>query len=719
MRRIAVLTLGLFGAVTSFAQTSAAPIRGFTPEGSAAQRALEEKIKAVPQPEQIREYIRVMSEEPHHTGSQASRDVADYVLGKFREWGLDAKLELFDGLMPTPRERHLELLEPERYAATLKEPAIAEDKDSSDEGQLPTYNAYSPDGDVTAQLVYVNYGMPDDYKKLAELGIDVKGKIVIARYLGGWRGIKPKVAAEHGAVGCIIYSDPKDDGYWGDDVYPKGQNRPEYGVQRGSTMDMPIHPGDPLTPGWGAEPGGRKLKISEAKTLPKIPVLPISYADALPLLRHLGGPVAPAEWRGALPLTYHIGPGPAKAHLKLAFDWNVTTGYNVIARIPGSEYPDEWVLYGNHHDAWVNGATDPVSGNAALMESARALAEMVKQGWRPKRTIIFASWDAEEWGLIGSTEWAEKYAEELREKSVVYFNTDSNRQGVMSIGGSHTLERFMNDVARDLADPRTGKSVWQVMKDDRLKEEKDSEKRKAIDSRKDLRIGALGSGSDYTVFIDHLTIPSVNLSFRGEGGGVYHSIYDSFDWYRRFGDPDFVYGRALAQFNAVALARMADAVVLPFEFTNLADTISLYLDEMEKLQKEKQPAAGNTASIEPLRKSLQALKSAAENYEQTYQKVLEQGKSPKDPRRVNTALRKVEQAMRLRDGLPQREWYRHALYAPGFYTGYGVKTIPGVREAIEQEEWETAREQVRVVERVLDAVTAQIQSAETELRGLL
>jgi N-acetylated-alpha-linked acidic dipeptidase len=256
------------------------------------------------------------------------------------------------------------------------------------------------------------------------------------------------------------------------------------------------------------------------------------------------------------------------------------------------------------------------------------------------------------------------------------------------------------------------------MKDDRLKEEKDSDKKKAIDSRRDLRIGALGSGSDYTVFIDHLTIPSVNLSFRGEGGGVYHSIYDSFDWYRRFGDPDFVYGRALAQFNAVALARMADAVVLPFEFTNLADTISLYLDEIEKLQKEKQPVAGDTASIEPLRKSLQALKSAAENYEQTHQKVFEQGNT-KDPRRINTVLRKVEQSMRLRDGLPQREWFRHALYAPGFYTGYGVKTIPGVREAIEQEVWETAREQVRVVERVLDAMTAQIQSAERELRALL
>ena len=694
-------------------------VRGFTREQSAQQRALEEKIKEIPQPANVREYIRVMSEEPHHTGSKAGHKVARYVLDKFTEWGLDAKIEEFDGLMPTPRERHLEMLEPEKYVATLKEPAILEDKDSSDLGQLPTYNAYSPDGDVTGQLVYVNYGMPADYERLEELGVDVSGKLVIARYYGGWRGIKPKVAAEHGAIGCIIYSDPKDDGYFGDDVYPKGQNRPDFGVQRGSTMDMPIHPGDPLSPGWGSEPGGRKLEISESKTLPKIPVLPLSYADALPLLRNLGGPVVPKEWRGALPITYHVGPGPAKVHLKVAFDWDVPTGENVIARIPGSEFPDEWIIYGNHHDAWVNGATDPVSGNAAMMETARTLAVMVKQGWKPKRTIIFASWDAEEWGLIGSTEWGEKHADELRQKAVVYFNTDSNRQGTLGMQGSHTLERLLNNVARDVKDPRTGETIWKVVKDKRLKDAKDDEeKKKKIDSRPDLRIGALGSGSDYTVFIDHLAIASTNLSFRGEGGGVYHSIYDSFDWYRRFGDPQFVYGRALAQFHSVAMARMADAAVLPFEFTNLAETFGVYLDELDKLLTEKKKKKGAPASLDlkQLRDPLKEMSQAADAYEKALEKALRGGGPKGDLSKLNEILRKVEQTMGRPEGLPgERGWYRHQIYAPGFYTGYGVKTLPGIREALEQGQWKIAEQQVGVIEKVFRAVAKQIQAAGSEL----
>ena len=706
-----------------FAQESFAEeklVRGFTRGQSAKQRALEEKIKKIPQPSNVREYIRVMSEEPHHTGSEAGRKVARYVLNKFIEWGLDAEIEEFDGLMPTPRERHLEMLEPEQYVATLKEPAIPEDKDSSDLGQLPTYNAYSPDGDVSGQLVYVNYGMPADYERLEELGVDVKGKLVIARYYGGWRGIKPKVAAEHGAIGCIIYSDPKNDGYYGDDVYPKGQNRPDFGVQRGSTMDMPIHPGDPLSPGWGSEPGGRKLEISESKTLPKIPVLPISYGETLPLLRNLGGPVAPETWRGALPITYHVGPGSAKVRLKVAFDWNISTGENVIARIPGGEFPDEWIIYGNHHDAWVNGATDPVSGNAALMETARTLAEMVKQGWKPKRTIIFASWDAEEWGLIGSTEWGEKHADELRQKAVVYFNTDSNRQGTLRMQGSHTLERFLNNVARGLEDPRTGETIWKVIKDKRLKDAKDDEdKKKKIDSRPDLRIAALGSGSDYTVFIDHLAIASANLSFRAEGGGVYHSIYDSFDWYRRFGDPQFVYGRAMAQFHAVALARMADAAVLPFEFTNLADTLGVYLDELDKLLTEKKKkAASASLNLKQLRVPLKELSRAADAYEKTLEKTFRGGGPKGDVSKLNEILRKIEQTMGRPEGLPgERGWYRHQIYAPGFYTGYGVKTLPGIREAIEQDQWETAEEQIGVIREIFRAVTKQIRAAEKALRA--
>ena len=719
MRNLLFLTVSVFLLVVQ-ELGGADPLRGFTEETSKTQRALEKKILAVPKAGNVREYIRVMSEEPHHTGSAGGKRVAAYVLEKFKEWGLDASIEVFDGLMPTPTARRLELLEPEYFFAELEEPAIPEDKDSSDLDQLPTYNAYSAEGDVTGQIVYVNYGMPADYEVLEKLGVGVEGKIVLARYYGGWRGIKPKLAAEHGAIGCIIYSDPKDDGYYGDDVYPLGQNRPEDGVQRGSTMDMPIHPGDPLSPGWGSEPGGRKLAIAEAKTIPTIPVLPISYGEALPLLRNLGGPLAPEPWRGALPITYHVGAGPAKVRLDVAFDWSITPGENVIAKIPGSEFPDEWILYGNHHDAWVNGATDPVSGNAALMETARTLAEMVKEGWKPKRTIIFASWDAEEWGLIGSTEWAEKHADELREKAVVYFNTDSNRQGTLSLQGSHTLERFLNDVVRDMRDPRSGESVWQIVKDKRLEAAGDDEdEKKKIDSRRDLRLAALGSGSDYTVFLDHLAIASTNVSFRGEGGGVYHSIYDSFDWYRRFGDPQFLYGKALAQLHAIAMARMADADVLPFEFTNFAETLGVFLDEIDKLYEGTKKKYPETPSLTlgKWREPLQKLSAAAESYEAALGAAVS-GDGGRDFTAANAVLRKVERAMGRPEGLPgPRGWYRHQIYAPGFYTGYGVKTIPGIREAVEQRDWKTAKRQIEVVKDVFEAVTKQIRAAEKALGG--
>ena len=714
-----ILCFAVLAVAPVAAQTGSGAIRGFTSDSAKAQREMEAKMASIPRAANVREYIRVMSEEPHHTGSKAGLEVAQYVLDKFKTWGLDAEFHKFEGLMPTPRERHLELLAPESYVAKLEEPALPEDKDSSDEGQLPSFNAYSPDGDVTGQIVYVNYGMPADYEVLDELGIDVKGKIVLARYLGGWRGIKPKVAAENGAIGCIIYSDPRDDGYYHGDAYPDGPYRSKWSVQSGSTMDMPIHPGDPLTPGWGAEPGGKRLEISESKTLPKIPVLPISYGDALPILRNLGGPVAPENWRGALPLTYHVGPGPAKVRLKVSFNWTIPTGYNVIARIPGSNDPDEWIIYGNHHDGWANGAMDPISGNAALMETARTLAEMVKQGWQPKRTIVFASWDAEEWGLIGSTEWGEKYRDEIRGKTVAYFNTDSNRAGVLSFAGSHTLERFLNEVAHSITDPNSGQSLWTVMKEKAVKQAGDDDaKKKELDSRRDLRIGALGSGSDYTVFLDHLTVASVNTAFRVPVFGVYHSIYDSFDWYRRFGDPQFSYGRALAQVHAVALSRMANAEVLPFEFTNLAETIGVYLDELDALMiNKRRKDASISLDLKPLRGGLDALGKAAQTYEKTLAQALGGSGPTGDVSRANAALRQVEQAMRLEGGLPgQREWFKHALYAPGFYTGYGVKTIPGVREAIEQDDWTTAKEQVAVVRGVFDRVAARVRDAEAALR---
>ena len=668
-----------------------------------AEPGWEEKFRQIPQPDNIKQYMQVMSEEPHHAGSPASKRVAEYVLARFREWGLEAQIEEFEALLPTPKERSLELLEPEKFTAALKEPAIAEDKDSSDAGQLPTFNAYSPDGDVTAQVVYVNQGVTQDYERLSRMGIDVKGKVVLARYGGSWRGIKPKLAAEHGAIACLIYSDPRDDGYFQGDAYPQGAFRPSQGVQRGSTIDMPLYPGDPLTPGWASEKGARKLALSEARSLPKIPVLPISYADATPILKGLAGPVAPQSWRGALPITYHVGPGPAKLRLKLSFDWQTRPIYNVVARIRGSEFPDQWVIYGNHHDAWVNGARDPVSGNSALLETARALAELQKQGWKPKRTIVLASWDAEEWGLIGSTEWGEKHAAELRQKAVAYINSDGNSKGILQGSGSHSLEHLWNEVARDIADPETGKSLWETVHARRLEEARNDEDKKRITGRADLRIGALGAGSDYVVFVDHLGVPSLNIGFSTRGGeGVYHSIYDSFNWYSKFGDPSFVYGRALAQVAGSLLVRLADAAILPFDFTNLADTLEMYVGDLRKMKTENVDLASLDAPLAQLKKAAADF-DAARNSAPSL--------SPERLAALNAMIYHSEQAMLTPEGLPGREWYRHEFYAPGLYTGYDAKTLPGIREAIEQKQWATARRQVEVVRKNIEAVAGQVHAA--------
>ncbi len=577
IRRIALTALLLFP-LTAFSEDE--DLKGFLADETKAQEKWEQTYRAIPRAENLRDYMRVITEEPHIAGLPGSKKVADYILAQFRSFGLDAWIEETEALMPLPTKRHLELLEPESYVARLEEPAILEDKDSADDGHLPNYNAYAAAGNVTAQLVYVNYGIPEDYEKLEQLGVEVAGKIVIARYGKSWRGIKAKLAQTHGAVGCLIYSDPRDDGYFRGLTYPDGPYRPKYGVQRGSVMDMPIHPGDPLSPGFGAKTGTTKLDISEAKTLVKIPVLPLSYGDAMPLLENLRGTVAPEDWRGALPITYHVGPGPAKVNLTLELDWKTRPLYNVLAKIDGALFPDEWIVHGNHHDAWNNGAQDPTSGNVALMETARAISELVKQGFRPKRTIIFASWDGEEWGLLGSTEWAETHKEELMEKGVVYINSDSTGKGWLAMSGSHTLQELINDVARDITDPERGVSLWEAARTRRLEEAASDEDRQEIEQSDDLRIAALGSGSDYTVFLDHLTMASLNLGFRGDSpGGIYHSNYDSFDWYTRFGDGDFVFGRALSQTIGTTILRLAGATILPFNFVDLADTMARYVED--------------------------------------------------------------------------------------------------------------------------------------------
>ena len=715
----------------------------------AQSSGFDETFRGLIDAKNIGEYMRVMAARPHHLGSPYGRQNAEWILARFKEWGWDAAIESYDVLFPTPKERVVELLGPTPFKATLQEPPVSVDPTTSQQAeQLPSFNAYSIDGDVTGPLVYVNYGRPSDYEELARRGISVKGAIVIARYGQSWRGIKPKVAAEHGAVGCLIYSDPRDDGFFVDGVFPEGPMRNRDGVQRGSVMDMPTYPGDPLTPNVGATPSAKRLDIKAVTTLTKIPVLPISYGDAQPLLMALAGPVVPADWRGALPITYRFGPSSARAHLKLVFDWSLKRANNVIARLPGSIYPDEWIIRGNHHDAWVNGAQDPGSGMSAALEEARALGELVKRGWRPKRTIVYAAWDGEEQGLLGSTEWVEDHEHELREKAAVYINTDGNGRGFLTAGGSHALEGFVNGVARDIDDPETKESVWKRMQA-RAIASAAAAPRAEVRSRADLRIGALGSGSDYSPFLQHAGIPSINLAFGGldESDGIYHSIYDDYYHFTKFLDSDFAYGRALAQTVGTAVIRLADADVMPFQFTHLADTTQTYVRELQTLLKERQdevrernrqvedgvfaavadrrrpvkapvieevPPALNFA---PLENAVAALTRAADRYRKAFEAARAKI-TPEAARAVNLLLIQSERELTDAAGLPRRPWYRHLLYAPGYYTGYAVKTMPGVREAIEEKNYAEADAEIVRVARALEREKILIEAAAADLEKL-
>jgi N-acetylated-alpha-linked acidic dipeptidase len=706
-------------------------LSGFPESAVRQQLDLESTFDGYLRAANIDSGIRIMSAHPHHVGSPWDKANAEYLYNKFKSWGYNVQIETFYVPFPTPKERLLEMTGPTTFKATLAEKPLKEDATSGQTAeQLPTYNCWSPDGDVTGELVFVNYGIPEDYDYLDRLGISVKGKIVIAKYGRSWRGIKPKVAQEHGAIGCLIYSDPKDDGYYDGDVYPKGAFKNEYGVQRGSVLDMPIYPGDPLTPDVGATKDAKRLDRSEAATLLKIPVQPISYHDAEPLLRALDGPVAPPDWRGALPFTYHIGPGKARVHLKLAFNWDMKELHDVIAKLPGSEWPDEWVIRGNHHDAWVNGAADPLSGQSAMLEEARAVSELLKTGWKPKRTIVYCAWDGEEPGLLGSTEWVEEHGTELQQKAVVYINSDGNGRGYLGVEGSHALEPFMNEVARDVTDPETHLSVAERMHERELVNAANNGRlKKDLMQKKSFTIGALGSGSDYSPFLQHLGIPSFNLGFGGEDpGGEYHSIYDSYDDYRRFKDPSFAYGIALAETAGRTTLRMADAALLPFDFRALYKTINGYatelMTELDQLRETteltnqliKEHIFGNATDtalhlMPPAVKdqvpylNFSSLQNALNDLEKVTNRLADTlAKSKSTGARadaVNQALYKAEQQLLSVNGLPRRPWYRHTIYAPGFYTGYGVKTLPGIREAIEQRNWKEAQEQIEIDAAVL------------------
>lgn len=681
------------------------PLRGFPAPAWPAERQLEQKAVSIPEARNIREYLSRMAAKPHVAGSPASREVAEYAAGLLRSWGLETEIERFDALLPYPTERVLELVSPQPFRAGLKEPVIAEDPDTSKPGQIPLYNAYSASGDVTAPLVYVNYGIPEDYKWLREHGIDVKGKIVIARYGQSWRGVKPKVAHEHGAVACIIYSDPRDDGYYNGDPYPKGPWRPAGSGQRGSVMDMSLYVGDPLTPGYASVEGARRLPLAEAAPLMKIPVLPISWEDAKPLLKSLAGPVAPPEWRGALPLTYHVGPGPGTVRVKLDFDWTVKPLYDVIATLPGQAFADQWIIYGNHHDAWVSGANDPVSGAASLLETARALAALHRGGWRPKRTIKFALWDGEEFGLVGSTEWVEKHREELNRNAVAYLNSDSNSRGTLGVSGSPELEVFFSEVMRDVPDPDdSSKSVL-------------STTRSTSKETREFHLGTLGSGSDYVAFVHHLGIAGLNLGFGGAGaGGVYHSAYDDVMWYTKFADPDFRHGKALSAVMATSLLRLADAPLAPFEFNRFAAVAGGYLAELDKLAADHKGAL----NLKVTKAELERLQAAATNYEAAFSSAVEKagGHAPAELNEVNRTLYTASRALMLPEGLPGRPWYKNQMCAPGQYTGYGAKTLPGIREAVEADRWDEANAQAGQVAKALRALTAKVQEATAALGRL-
>ena len=705
---------------------------GFDLDASDKQRELESRLASDISADDLHEWIEALAAKPHHVDSEHGKHNAAYIASLFKQWGYATRLATYEVLIPVPKVRVVEMLEPEFFRATLEERIIESDSSTAMRDQvLPPYNAFSPDGDVTGNLVYVNYGTREDYETLDRYGVDVTGNIVIARYGKVWRGIKPKLAAEHGAIGALIYSDPIDDGYVRGSVYPDGPYKNDSAIQRGAVMDLPLHAGDVLTPGWAATKGARRLDRDEATAIATIPVLPISYADAEPLLKHLSGPMVPSDWRGALPISYHLGPGPAQVRLHVEFDWQTVTARNVIARRKGSVFPDEWVIRGNHHDAWNHGARDPVSGLVTMLAEARAIARLDEP---IARTIIYAAWDAEEPGLMGSTEWVEEHARELSRKAVAYLNTDGMGRGFVSVGASHTLERFFNQLLSDVKDPQTKLSIGERRRA-RIRINGNEKAVSELTNRRDLRVAALGSGSDYTAFLHHLGIASANLSFGGEAeSGSYHTLYDTHEHFHRFIDPGNAYGTVLAELAGRATLRLANARIVPFDFSGLLDNVKKFVAEIEE--------SAETQRKETTR--INALIDAG-----SYTAALDQTKSLRAPQRhdpvphfnfspIHNAIAKIERSIAVLDpadlinlnarqlkkinrllytserlflrdqGLPRRSWYRHQLYAPGFYTGYGVKTLPMIREAIEERRFSDVPDAVVAVSGVLNTLADRI-----------
>jgi N-acetylated-alpha-linked acidic dipeptidase len=750
MYRIASLTACCILAlgVTAFAGTSA----------TADQATLEKSFDANINPDNLRDWMKLMAAEPNHVGSPHDKLNAEWELQKFKEYGWDAHIETFQVLYPTPISETVELLGKKPFKATLQEKAVPGDTTSrAKEYALPAYFAYQGDGDVTAPMVYVNYGMQDDYKQLERMGISVKGKIVIARYGAGWRGLKPLLAQQHGAVGCIVYSDPADDGYATGAAYPEGPARPPQGIQRGSVQDMTIYPGDPLTPGVGATADAKRLTREEAKTILKIPALPISYADATVLLKSMTGRVVPGNWRGALPITYRVGPSDQQLHLAVKSDWSLKTLYDVVAVMKGSEYPDQWVVRGNHRDGWVYGASDPLSGQVALLAEAKSLGELAKAGWKPKRTIVYLSWDGEEPGLLGSTEWAEEHATELKQKAIIYINSDGNGRGFWRAEGSHDLQHFVNQVTDDITDPEAHVSVSQRSRaavreqgmNPKAREDIKAEAKIDADPAKDYQMGPLGSGSDYSAYIEHLGLPALNIGYGGEGdggGGDSHSRYDTFEHHSRFDDPGFVYDALLAKTAGHMVLRLANTDVPVVQAGDFADTVAMYLGEVKKLADNRREAAEVQAKaiadhvftdtedptktngtptalkqvpkldFKPMDDAVKQLQKSAKAYDDAF--AANAAKLSPDARtKLWAAIQPLDQTLAPDVGLPGRPWFKNLVYAPGRYTGYGAKTLPGIREAIEDERFDDAVKYMTLTADALNAYSAQLDKATAVLKG--
>jgi N-acetylated-alpha-linked acidic dipeptidase len=700
---------------------------GFTPEGSAEERRWEDEFRAVPAAGSAREHLRRLTAEPHVAGTKEDYATAVYVRDQIRSYGISSELKEYEVLLPYPKQPGIvELIRPQRERLAVKEPVIAEDPSSSNPRIIPLFNGYSASGDVTAPLVYVNYGLPPDYEALKKAGIDVTGKIAIARYGNSFRGVKAKVAQDHGVVGLIIYSDPADDGYMQGDVYPKGPWRPAGSAQRGSVQFLSTAPGDPLTPGKPAIPGVPRLKMEEVTTLPRIPVQPISYGDARLLLEPLRGPVRPKGFQGGLPFPYHVGATDyVRVHLKTLMDYQVRKIWNVISRIDGDEEKDRWVIMGNHRDAWTFGAVDPNSGTTAMLEAARGFGTLLKKGWKPRRTIVLCSWDGEEYGLLGSTEWVEENATELKEKAVAYLNVDSAVSGA-NFGASSvpSMWKLIRGATRDVKDPKSGNSIYQQWQERAREQQPDPELTDAElgsdTTIAEARIGALGSGSDFTPFLQHIGIPATDMGFGGDYG-VYHSAYDSFYWMSHFGDPNFVYHVAAAQLWGTVAMRLADAAGLPFDYRDYASQVREFFDETLKTAKRRKLA--NAFDQKPMLDALQSFSEEAERIEKARQETIREIEgtrteaNTRHPRavarlkRINEALLAVERSLTDERGLRGRNWYTHQIYAPGTYTGYAAQPLPDFRQALDDRNTTNAAEALGRIVEAINRATETLRKA--------